>query len=627
MNSRGSRGFEIDDAVLTVTEREAARVEYPLNRRMLGVILLFFLFGSVVLGVRVFFLNVVQGREYRLTAERNSIRSMFVPAPRGIIYDRRGTALVRNVPDMSLILVPADLPRDPSVRETLRFGLADMFRRDGDDMDLVFSQSGTDSVLPVVLVEHVTEEEALLFETRARDFPGISLLATAERDYVDSTIFAHVLGYEGKIRKEELENHPGYLLTDSIGKQGLERSYESVLRGMHGQIQTEVNATGKSKRDLGIVSPRPGSDLVLNIDADLQKRAYDALEETLRERDLKEGAVVAVDPRDGAILALVSYPSFDNNLFSGGIAPDRYAELVNDPEKPLFNRAVSGEYPPGSTIKPFLAAAALSEGTITESTQVESRGGISVGRFTFGDWKVHGFTDVRRAIAVSSDVFFYAVGGGWAGVQGLGMDRMKEYENRFGFGAKTGIDLPGETDGLIPDPEWKQEKIGERWYVGDDYHAAIGQGFVLTTPIQLAMGVAAIANGGTLYEPHVVSQIRNPDGAIVSVPPKVARTRFIDASILEVIREGMRETVTEGTAQSLRDIEVPVAGKTGTAQFGVGNRQTHGWFESFAPYDHPEIVLVVLVEGQGEEGYNAVPITQKIYDWYFSQERRGSAGG
>lgn len=619
----GSKGFEIDDAVLTVTEREAARIEYPLDRRVLWAVLIVFLTGSLVLAGRVFFLSVVHGREYAVIAERNSTRSLIVPAPRGIIYDRRGTALVRNVPDMSLIMIPADLPRDQGERDVIRGRLTDMFSWKDRDPGQIFSQIDINSIMPVLLLEHVTEDQALLFEPRSREFPGVSLLATAERDYVDSTIFSHIIGYEGKIQKDELADRPGYLMTDSIGKQGLEKSYEETLRGTHGRIQMEVNATGKSKRDLGVVAPRPGSDLILNIDAELQKKAFDVLETTLKSQELKEGALVAIDPRDGAVLALVSYPSFDNDLFSGGIASDQYALLANDPDKPLFNRVTAGEYPPGSTIKPFLASAGLAEGTITENTQVESRGGISVGRFTFGDWKAHGFTDVRRAIAVSSDVFFYAVGGGWGGVQGLGMDRMKKYENLFGFGQRTGIDLSGESDGFIPDPAWKKEKIGERWYIGDDYHAAIGQGFVLATPIQLASGLAAIANGGTLYEPHVVSQVRTPDGKTVPLSPKVIRSRFIDGHILEVVREGMRQTVTEGTAQPLKTLPVPVAGKTGTAQFGSEDK-THGWFESFAPYDDPRIVMVVLVEGQGEDGgYNAVPITEEIYKWYFSRDPSG----
>jgi penicillin-binding protein 2 len=257
---------------------------------------------------------------------------------------------------------------------------------------------------------------------------------------------------------------------------------------------------------------------------------------------------------------------------------------------------------------------------VNENTQIESRGGINVGKFFFGDWKAHGFTDIRRAIAVSSDVFFYSVGGGYGNISGLGMKRMKNYENLFGYGNKTGIDIPGEADGFIPDPEWKQDKIGERWYIGDDYHAAIGQGFVTATPLQILNAVSAIANGGTLYAPKIVSQIRSTDGTITSVPGEIIRKDFVNKDILRVVREGMRAAVTDsrGTAQSLNTLPVAVAGKTGTAEFGA-DKKTHGWFVSFAPYENPSLAMIVLVEGQGEEGYNAVPVTKDVYDWYFSR--------
>lgn len=246
----------------------------------------------------------------------------------------------------------------------------------------------------------------------------------------------------------------------------------------------------------------------------------------------------------------------------------------------------------------------------------ESRGGISIGKFFFGDWKAHGFTDIRRAIAVSSDVYFYSVGGGYGGIPGLGMRRMKAYEEFFGYGKETGIDIPGEANGFLPDPDWKQERFGERWYIGDYYNSAIGQGFVTATPLQILNSIVTIANGGILREPRVASHVRDASGKLSPLEAPIVRKDFIDEGILRIMREGMRETVTEGTAQLLKEAPVPVAGKTGTAQFGTG-KDTHGWFVSFAPYDKPEIALIVLVEGQGEEGYNAVPVTDEVYRWYF----------
>ncbi|MDD5083307.1 MAG: penicillin-binding protein 2 [Candidatus Moranbacteria bacterium] len=614
-------GNEIDDAVLTMTEKDAAKIEWPINRMWLPV---FWWVSVLVLGVlcgRVFFLNVVKGAYYQDIAKRNSVRSIVIPAPRGGIYDRFGKVLVNNTPSVDLIAIPADFPQEEGARLAEVAALQDIFSFTPEEQEEMLSKIKGKSILPVPIKEQLTQEEVLIFSSKSRDFPGVSLLKSATRNYVDSLIFSHIIGYEGRIRKEELDQHPDYLLTDSIGKQGVEKSYEQYLRGTHGAHQVEVDAVGKVQKELGIIAPAAGDDLILNIDADLQKKIFDVLQSQLETSGLTKGVVIALDPRTGAVLALVSYPSFDNNLFAGGIDAESYKNLLEDPANPLFNRAVSGEYPPGSTIKPILAGAALNEGVIDEDTQIESRGGIQLGSFFFGDWKVHGFTDVRQAIAVSSDVFFYSVGGGYGSIRGMGMEIMKKYDNLFGLGEKTGIDIPGEADGFIPDPGWKKEKIGERWYIGDDYHASIGQGFVLATPLQMINAIAAIANGGTLYTPHIVSQIKSADGEVTTIAPKVIRDHLLRDHILQVVREGMRKTVTEGTATTLSDLPIQVAGKTGTAEFG-SDKKTQGWFEVFAPYDNPEIAMIVLTEGQEEHGYNAVPISKEILGWYFGEHKR-----
>jgi len=626
MNLFGSssqyRGMEIDDAVLTITEKDAARLEMPLHRGYARWFRVLFLMTLVLLGARVFFLNVVESGYYQDVATRNSVRNVLLSAPRGLIFDRYGKQLVRNVPSLELVATPSDLPTSESDRQVLIDRLRGFITFDSDEWEASLKTVRGTFATPVVLKPALTQEEALIFSSRAADFPGLSLERSAVREYQDGLIFSHILGYEGKIRKEELEDHPDYLPIDSIGKQGIEKSYESALRGKRGADRVEVDSRGAVKKELGVFDPEPGSDLILNIDADLQKKLFDVLSATLEKAGLKKGTAVALDPRDGSVLALVSLPSFDNNLFSGGIDSSSYAELIGDTSLPLFDRAIAGEYPPGSTIKPFLAGAALAEGIVTPSTQIESRGGISVAGFSFGDWKTHGFTDIRHAIAVSSDVYFYSVGGGYGAIRGLGMEKMNEYESRFGFGSETGIDMPGEKTGFLPTSEWKEEKVGERWYIGDTYHASIGQGFVLATPLQLAVATAAVANGGTVWKPRVVGQIRSRDGEMQTVAPEAVRRNVIDPSILKTVREGMRMTVTEsvGTAQSLASLPVAVAGKTGTAQFG-SEKKTHGWFESFAPYEQPTLVLVVLVEGQENEGYFAVPVTKEVLAWYFSEGR------
>ena len=609
------RGREIDDAVLTVTEEDAARLEWPLSKGWFRSIWWLSFLVLAVLAGRVFVLNTVQGEKYQGMSERNSLRMLTIPAPRGIIYDRTGQALVQNIPTLDLAVVPSDLPREEGDRVRERELLRSIIDIDQEVASSVFGAKGN-TASPVLLKSRLTQEEMLIFLSRQADFPGVVLMRSAEREYRDGAIFSHLIGYEGKIRQQELDDYPEYGLSDMIGKEGIEKSYESFLRGKNGADRVEVDALGKIKKELGSVQPVPGNDIILHIDAELQKKIFDSLSMLLETKNLKRAAAVAMNPETGGVLALVSLPSYDNNLFSGGIDQKHYEELLTDDARPLFNRAVSGEYPPGSTIKPVVAAAALAEGVVNEHTEIESRGGISIGKFFFGDWKAHGFTDIRRAIAVSSDVYFYSVGGGYGSVPGLGMRRMKAYEEFFGYGKKTGIDIPGEADGFLPDPDWKQRRFGERWYIGDDYHAAIGQGFVTATPLQILNSIATIGNGGILREPRLVSHIRDASGKLSPVESPVVRRDFVDANILRIVREGMRETVTEGTAQSLRDLPVAVAGKTGTAQFGTG-KDTHGWFVSFAPYEKPEIALIVLVEGQGEEGYNAVPVTKEVYQWYF----------
>lgn len=609
------RGREIDDAVLTITEEDAARLEWPLSKGWFRIIGWISSLVLIVLAGRVFILNTVQGEKYRGMAERNSLRMLTIPAPRGIIYDRTGQALVQNIPTLDLAVVPADLPREEADRTRQRELLQGIIDIDQEIASAVFGTKGN-TALPLVLKNGLTQEEMLMFLSRRAEFPGVVLVQSAEREYKDGVIFSHLIGYEGKIRQEELDAFPEYGPSDMIGKEGIEKSYESYLRGKKGAERVEVDALGKVKKELGSIQPVPGNDIILHIDAELQKKIFDSLSTLLETRKLRRAAAIAMDPETGGVLALVSFPGYDNNLFSGGIDQKHYAEFLADEARPLFNRAVSGEYPPGSTIKPVIAAAALAEGVINEHTEIESRGGISIGKFFFGDWKVHGFTDIRRAIAVSSDVYFYSVGGGYGGIPGLGMRRMKAYEEFFGYGKETGIDIPGEANGFLPDPDWKQERFGERWYIGDDYNSAIGQGFVTATPLQILNSIATIANGGILREPRVASHVRDASGKLSPLEAPIVRKDFIDEGILRIVREGMRETVTEGTAQLLKEAPVPVAGKTGTAQFGTG-KDTHGWFVSFAPYDKPEIALIVLVEGQGEEGYNAVPVTDEVYRWYF----------
>ena len=617
--SKKFSGLEIEDYVLTATEKEASRMEKPLEKKWFDFLWWAIVCFVMILGARVIFLTVIKGAYYQDISKGNSIRSVVIKAPRGRIFDRMGISLVNNVPSIDAVVIPVQIPRDDEGVNKIAEIISPILSMSVEEVTAILKMNNTSKSLnPVLLKDNIEHDQALSLLEKGEALPGISIEKTAIRDYTDGPIFSHILGYEGKIKQTELDQNPGYLLTDYIGKQGIEKSYEQYLRGVHGADQIEVDSMGNTKREVGIVDPKPGSDLVMSIDAGLQKKLYDSINTILEKTKTNTAAAVAIDPRTGQVLAMVNVPSYDNNLFANKISGDQYSALVNDPNKPLFNRAISGEYPPGSTIKPAISVAALSEGVITPSTIIDGLGGmLRLGSYTFGDWKAHGPSDVRTAIAQSNDIFFYTVGGGYGNISGLGMTRMKKWDNLFGFGNATGIDIGGEATGLIPDEQWKLDTIKEKWSVGNSYHAAIGQGYVTATPLQLANYTAAIANGGTLYKPHLVSQIRKSDGSVINIDPEIIRSNFVSPDVLNVVREGMRQTVLAGTAQPLKDMPIAIAGKTGTAQFGVGGKQEHGWFISFAPYDNPQIAMAVLVEGAGEGFTSALPVTKDVYQWYF----------
>ena len=607
---------EIADSAI-MTETDVAKIETPFNKYLLNIFWLLIVLMLVVLLGRTFYLGVVRGEYYREIANGNRMRHIPISAPRGKIYDRFGEILVNNVPSLDLLAFPSDFVNDDKKKillDSIRKIFPDKYNEIAEKIENI-----SDNNDPILLSKNITQKEALLALENEDKLPGVRVQQEAIREYTDSLIFSHILGYEGIVQEKDIENNLDYLLTDSIGKRGLEKYYEKYLRGKSGRINIEVNSLGDVVRELGVINPESGSDLFLNIDAQLQKKIFDSLSAILEKNELKAGAAVAIDPKTGGILSIVNIPSFDNNLFAKGISSEDYTKLVEDPNKPMFDRAVTGEYPPGSTFKPIMAAAALTEGVVDEYTQIESKGGINVGSWFFGDWKAHGFTDMRKALAVSSDVYFYSVGGGYGNVRGIGIEKIKEYGELFGLGSPTGIDLPSESDGFLPTPEWKEEKLGEKWYIGNTYHASIGQGYITTTPLQMVNSIAVIANGGTLYRPNIVSQIKKGDQTINN-KSEIIRKDFIDKNIIRVVREGMRMTVTDGTAMQLADLDVEVAGKTGTAQYGNKNK-TYGWFVSFAPFENPEIAMIILIEDQEKETYNAVPVTKDVYSWYFREDK------
>lgn len=616
-------------------EREVVGRSFEFSRLYLvggGIFLMFCL-----LFFRASQLQISKGEYYRSMAEGNRIRIKRIEPNRGVIYDRNNQALVRNQANFLLYVVPADLPAEPEKTEAIFAKIKNII----GDIDLVPAQTKITQVgrrtleayQPVFIADNIEYEKALKLYLEAENWPGVILSNKTRREYLipektnedgsKMLSLSHILGYTGKINEKELANYGNdYLPIDYIGKMGIEYFWENELRGINGKEQIEVDALGKEKKDLGKQAAVDGNNLVLSLDINQQNKLEEIIGKTLEKLKLARASAIVMDPNNGEILALVSLPSFDNNDFARGISKDLYSNLINDENRPLYNRAVSGEFPSGSTIKPVMSAAALQERVISEDTAFLSNGGVGIGQWYFPDWKAggHGMTNVRKAIAESVNTFFYYIGGGNNGdFFGLGVDRIIKYFALFGLGTQTGIDLAGESSGFLPSKEWKESAKGERWYIGDTYHLSIGQGDLLVTPLQVAVYTGVFANGGTLYRPHLVKEILSGDEQLVrAIEPEAVRKDFIDSYNIEVVRQGMRQTITNGSARSLQSVGVEVAGKTGTAQWS-SKKDNHAWFTGFAPYKNPELVITVLVEEGGEGSSVAVPIVNEFLTWYFNE--------
>lgn len=581
----------------------------------------------VVLGLAVFFagrslwLAVSRGDELTDLAHQNYVKEIWQRSGRGIVYSSDGAGLVGNTSTFNLVVVPAEIPREREEQEKLLLFLERVAGKDRAQVASFLGGLERFSSRPVPYLTDLTRDEILAIEADTSHVSGVRLEENLKRKYPDGAYFAHIVGYTGLISQEEYKTRENYLLTDVIGKSGIESSYETTLRGSYGKTEIAISSLGSEERILNVVPAVPGKNIVLFVDYNLQKKLTDVVNAKLRELGLAKAAVVAIDPRSGGILALQSFPAYDNNIFSSRLSDEGYQKLFNSADHPLFNRAIGGLYPPGSTIKPFIGAAGLEEGVITAQTTVNVTGAITVAGQDFieFDRRAHGIVDLKRAIALSSNVYFYIVGGGYGEREGLGPYRIKEYLNRFGFGSRPGIEVSGEQAGLVPDPAWKQEKRGERWYIGDTYNISIGQGDMLVTPLQIAAGTAAIANGGVLIKPRLVKGVAGDSlNDLDLTSPEITRKNIASKESLRLIKEGMKELVLTGSARILRDLPVSAAGKTGTAQFGEEGR-THAWFTVMAPYENPEIVLTVMVEGTASGSLVAVPIAHEVLNWYFNK--------
>jgi penicillin-binding protein 2 len=563
----------------------------------------------VVLAIRLWQIQVVQGEYFLRLSEENRVRVTSVVAPRGLIKDRQGRPLTRNRPAFTVSLLPMEMRHpDQVIPQVAR--LLGMSR---EEIALKLAEARERPFEPVRLQRDVPKPVIAALEEIRMDLPGVLVQVEPVREYPYGPLAAHLLGYLGEINERDLQalRSQGYEAGELIGKDGVERIYDRYLKGRNGQIQAEVDAQGRALRVLATIPSTPGNTLVLGIDLDVQKAAEEAL-------GPRVGAVVAMDPRDGTIVALVSHPAFDPNLFATGITTTAWARLLHDPLQPLLDRVTQGGYPMGSVFKIVTATAALELGLVRSDTTFYCPGYYSLGGRIFHDHEAHGSLTFLEGIAKSCNVVF------WTLARPVGPQHLAEYARMFGLGRTTGIDLVQEGTGIVPEPDWKARVWKQPWYAGDTLNSAVGQGYTLATPIQVARLLAAVANGGTLVTPHLVTEVSVPGGKVLfksSAAP--AGQLHVSAKTLAVLQSGLAAVVTRGTAASIQIPGLTVAGKTGTAENPHG--RPHAWFAGYAPVDNPRLVVVALVENVGFGAEHAAPIVQRVLQVAFGISPGGAA--
>ena len=545
------------------------------------------LVGIGSLSARLFYLQITNGTTYAALSTKNRSVLEPIPAPRGLIYDRTGRLLVSNVPTFAVKIRPADLPN--SERDQVVTRLASLIGMDAADINAAIDGNPGSAFDLVRVAQDVDPKTAQLIAEAGFQLPGVEVAVEARRQYTYGPLLSQILGYTGPVSAGQLPDlrKLGYQPDDLVGKVGIEASYETELRGTYGTQSVERDASGRRTQVLQTVQNSvPGASLRLTIDTQAQRDAQKALQWGMKEIGMKRGVVIAMNPQTGEILAMVSLPTYDNNLFARGISNKAYQKLLKDPDKPLLNHAVQAHYPPGSTYKLVTGTGALSDHKITATTKVLTRPYLRIGQTRFYDWNRRGFglCDIYCGFGHSSDTFFFQMAGK------LGIDRLGYWARQYGFGRPTGIDLPGEVSGIVPTNQWKQDALGAPIFPGETYQAGIGQGYDVVTPIQLINAYAALANGGKLYQPQLVHDVIGPDGSIVQpFRPKLIRRLNVSQSVLRTMRLAARNVVVVRHTYNLVDLPIKVAGKSGTAEFGLkdskGRLPFHSWFVGFVPKD------------------------------------------
>lgn len=617
--------LETDELKPEETLADALSIHSTMETPISGWVFVAFYIGIVtvifLLVAKSFQLQIINGERLAVLAEQsNLLRYQLLPL-RGLIYDSQGRPLIQNLPVFDLVAVHTFLPKSAEELADLISRLSPIIGKDSNYLNKIFQDNRDQAVF--LVKNDITKEEMVKIKTQP--LPGLFTVANTKRFYPDGSASAHLLGHTAKVTPDDLKNDNYFLISDRTGRLGLEAQYEEFLRGEHRSFDFLSNGN----KDGASLPVQGGKNLFLNVDSSIQNQLYKSINSVFASVGVKRGAAIVQNPKTGAVIGLVSMPTFDNNIFENSSLPENFSKIsaiLDNANKPLLNRVISGRYSPGSTIKPLLALAGLKEGVVTPSTIVHAGGSINVQSevdpnvvYTFRDWKVHGWTDIKKAIADSVDVYFYYLGGGYGSIKvGLGIDRIAAYLKGAGADRITGIDLPGETVGLVPSKEWKKETKGEAWYVGDTYNISIGQGDLVVTPVWINTYIGAIANGGNLMKPRVVKEIKNLDGEVVAVfTNQILGQMPFNQDTLNIVRQGMKQTVLSGTATLLQDVPVALAAKTGTAQ--VAGRGLNSLFTVFGPYDDPEIVMTVLVENINQSQGLAVRVANDFLLWYFSE--------
>ena len=624
--------FFLEESVLDDLTKGLDLMEMPLSERVFKILGFFVFFIIVIAAGELFFLGILNGDFYKNKALANAGKIIYIPAERGIIFDRNGKILVKNFPIYKIELKLVELFKNNELND-ISLMLKDVLKIDYGELDGLVKSVNLEKQDSITLALDLGEEE--IEKIKKYNLKSVQIKKDFKREYQNAVILSHIVGYTGKVDKNFIKENPSFSLNDEVGKSGLEGYYDKELRGADGKIIYYRNAKGEIIDNKFLRDALAGQNIQTTIDGDLQIYFYNRLKGKLNEIGSRAGVGVIMNLQTGEILSLVSVPGFDSNKIT--------SDVLNDSGKPFFNRVISGLYSPGSTIKPLMAFAALKEGLINLKTEIFSRGYIEIPNpynpespSRFVDWKPHGWVNIYSALAKSSNIYFYALGGGLPknemGIvknssndnneslsRGLGIEKLKEYWEQFGFDRKTGIDLPSETEGFLPDPEIKISRKKEDWRLGDTYNVSIGQGDLVITPIELISYISAIANNGKFYQPFIAKKfIAGTKNIIRETEPKLIKDFSDYSNYFKEVQRGMIDTVEKpyGTAHLLSSLPIKIAGKTGSAQIN-NNTKVNAFFVGYMPTNDPKIAILVLIENAREGSLNAVPVAKDVLEWYY----------